>query len=32
MQQKEAKKEVCKFKNFDKCMDYVKMVIYPLLE
>lgn len=29
---KEAKKEVCKFKNFDGCLDYVKTVVYPMLD
>ena len=32
MFQKEAKKEVSKYKNFDRCMDYVRNVIYPLIE
>ena len=32
LSQKEAKKEVSKFKNFDRCMDYVRNVIYPLIE
>jgi hypothetical protein len=29
---KEARKEVCKLKNFDGCLDYVKTVVYPLLD
>jgi len=29
---KEAKKEVSKFKNFDGCMEYVKTVVYSLLD
>jgi hypothetical protein len=32
LSQKEAKKEVSKYKNFDRCMDYVRNVIYPLIE
>jgi hypothetical protein len=29
---KEARKEVSKFKNFEGCMEYVKLVVYPLLD
>jgi len=29
---KEARKEVSKFKNFDGCLEYVKLVVYPLLD
>ena len=32
MSQREAKKEVVKFKNFDRCMDYVRNVVYPLID
>jgi len=32
LSQKEAKREVSKYKNFDRCMDYVRNVIYPLIE
>jgi hypothetical protein len=29
---KEARKEVSKFKNFEGCMKYVKLVVYPMLD
>jgi hypothetical protein len=29
---KEVRKEISKYKNFDGCMEYVKLIIYPLLD
>ena len=29
---KEAKKELIKFKNFDGCLEYVRVVVYTLLD